>query len=204
MAKREGLGTSEPRMPSGAGGVLEQPADANCKPANRLVIRPSAILPPMLKLLRYTLAAIFLVASVGCLALWWRSMTRTDTLCGPNYVSPHQVVFIETQDGRAIVSMAETSQEAINAGLATYWQHRSSTPAASNSIHGFMERSNKLESLFFLSAIPEIFYFPLWYPALVFALAGVAALMIGRRFTVRTALIATTVVAALLGMVVAL
>jgi hypothetical protein len=46
--------------------------------------------------------------------------------------------------------------------------------------------------------------FPLWYPALVFALAGIGALRLGRRFTLRSAIIATAVVAGLLGMVVAL
>jgi hypothetical protein len=50
----------------------------------------------------------------------------------------------------------------------------------------------------------EIVHFPLWYPALIFALAGVAAMRLGRRFTLRSAIIATTVVAGLLGMVVAL
>ena len=47
-------------------------------------------------------------------------------------------------------------------------------------------------------------HFPLWYPALIFTLAGVATLRLGRRFTLRSAIIATTVVAGLLGMVVAL
>lgn len=47
-------------------------------------------------------------------------------------------------------------------------------------------------------------YFPLWYAALIFALAGVASLRLGRRFTIRSALIATTVVAGLLGMAVIL
>jgi len=47
-------------------------------------------------------------------------------------------------------------------------------------------------------------YFPLWYPALIFALAGVAALRLGRRFTIRSAIIATTVVASLLGIAVTL
>jgi hypothetical protein len=42
--------------------------------------------------------------------------------------------------------------------------------------------------------------FPLWYPALIFALAGVGVLRLGRRFTLRSAIIATTVVAGLLGM----
>ena len=46
--------------------------------------------------------------------------------------------------------------------------------------------------------------FPLWFPALVFALAGVGALRLDRRFTIRSAIIATTVVAGLLGMAVAL
>ncbi|MBA4107739.1 MAG: hypothetical protein C0485_18555 [Pirellula sp.] len=47
-------------------------------------------------------------------------------------------------------------------------------------------------------------YFPLWYPALVFALAGVGVLSFRRRFSIRSALICLTVVAALLGIVVAL
>ncbi|WP_232536147.1 hypothetical protein [Lacipirellula parvula] len=46
-------------------------------------------------------------------------------------------------------------------------------------------------------------YFPLWYPALVFALAGVGILRIGR-FTIRSALVGMTIVAVLLGMVVVL
>ena len=46
--------------------------------------------------------------------------------------------------------------------------------------------------------------FPLWYPALVFALAAVGVLRLGNAFTIRSALAGTTVVAALLGMVVAL
>ena len=50
----------------------------------------------------------------------------------------------------------------------------------------------------------EFVFFPLWYPALTFALAGVAALRLGRRFTLRSAIIATTVVAAILGMAVGL
>ncbi len=47
------------------------------------------------------------------------------------------------------------------------------------------------------------FFCPLWYPALIFALAGVASLRL-RRFTLRSALIAKTVLAGLLGMAVAL
>ena len=47
-------------------------------------------------------------------------------------------------------------------------------------------------------------HFPIWYPALIFALAGVAVLRFRRRFSIRSALVAVSVVAALLGMAVVL
>ena len=47
-------------------------------------------------------------------------------------------------------------------------------------------------------------YFPLWYPALVFALAGVGVIRFRRQFSIRSALIAFAVVAALLAMPLAL
>jgi hypothetical protein len=47
-------------------------------------------------------------------------------------------------------------------------------------------------------------HFAMWYPALVFALAAVAALRFRRQFSIRSALVAVTVVAALLGLVAAL
>jgi hypothetical protein len=52
--------------------------------------------------------------------------------------------------------------------------------------------------------LPFGIYFPLWYPSLIFALAGVASLRLGRRFTLRSAIIAMTVVAGLLGIAVIL
>ena len=47
-------------------------------------------------------------------------------------------------------------------------------------------------------------YFPIWYPTLVFALAGVAVLRFRRQFSNRSALVVVSVVAALLGMAVVL
>ena len=47
-------------------------------------------------------------------------------------------------------------------------------------------------------------YFPLWYPPLVFALGGVGVLRFRCQLSIRSALICVSVVAALLGMVVAL
>jgi hypothetical protein len=45
-------------------------------------------------------------------------------------------------------------------------------------------------------------YFPLWYPALIFALADVGVLRFRRQFFNRSALVVVSVVAALLGMAV--
>ena len=44
--------------------------------------------------------------------------------------------------------------------------------------------------------------FPLWYSALIFALAGVCVHRFRRQFSIRSALVAVSVVAALLGMAV--
>ena len=37
----------------------------------------------MVKFIRYALAAVCFAASVGCLALWWRSMSTRDVFIGP-------------------------------------------------------------------------------------------------------------------------
>jgi hypothetical protein len=55
-----------------------------------------------------------------------------------------------------------------------------------------------------IGRIASIVYFPLWYPALIFALAGVAALRVSRQFSIRTVLVAMTVAAALIGIAVIL
>jgi hypothetical protein len=42
-------------------------------------------------------------------------------------------------------------------------------------------------------------YFPLWYPAIVFASMGVGVLRLGDRFTIRSMILMTTVISLLLG-----
>ena len=145
----------------------------------------------MIKLLRYSLAAIFLAASIGCLALWWRSMSHREVFVGPNANSTNVGVQIEFSSGKALTAMVE------------------SAPAAFNEWHHFSIKT--LEPISDTLAPDRQFYwtgrivdFPLWYPILAFALAAVGILRLGRRFTIRSALIATTVVAALVGMVVTL
>ena len=151
---------------------------------------PSAILAAMLKALRYTLAAIFLAASVGCLALWWRSMNAPKVFDWDAY-SSNQRLTLMASDGtcilytspRTTIHVGMTTNEALRAAVVEFAIRR-------RVIGEFGRYDNTV-------------YFPLWYPALVFALAAVGILRIGR-FTIRSALIATTIAAGLLGMVVAL
>ena len=71
-------------------------------------------------------------------------------------------------------------------------------------LHEVIVASQYQEPLGHFGRYDHAIYFPLWYPALIFALAGVASLRFGRRFTLRSAIIATTVVAGLMGMAVGL
>jgi hypothetical protein len=143
----------------------------------------------MAKVIRYALATICFAASVGCLALWRRS----DKLLAVTYLGINLEFEVATDFGFASVYMNEGS------------------PSRQSSTWELTEL-DAWETPWFADELDEgrfgregnAVYFPLWYPVLVFALAAVAAMRVGRRFTLRSTLIATTIVAALLGMVVAL
>ena len=147
----------------------------------------------MLKAIRYTLAAICLAASVGCLALWWRSCSSMDQLLGPCHV-PGRSIYAESCTGYVSIGLMD---ELWGWG----WQYRAVALSAS-------DRKSQAEWVrrygqFGLSWPIQVVVFPLWYPALVFALVAVAAIRM-RRFTLRSALVGIGIVAALLGMAVAL
>lgn len=157
------------------------------------------------KLVRYGLAAICFAASIGCLALWQRSTTQQDVVVGPTYLSSRRGIMLDTVDG---------------VGLATIVFERPSSPNRQRFQRGWeylarpeVVMAGRREQLtpmfaqsgrFLFSLEDEMAYFPLWYPALVFALAGVGVLRFRRQFTIRSALIVTTIVAALIGMTVVL
>jgi hypothetical protein len=148
----------------------------------------------MLKAIRYTLAAMCLAASLGCLALWWRSTLYLDNAL---VITRSVVVQLTSFQGSCRIF--------INANRP-------------NSAAAFQLKVNSLEVDYPLSpgirstpkdtrqfrANAGSAKFPLWYAALVFALAAVAAIRIGRQFTLRSALAGMSVVAILLGMVVAM
>jgi hypothetical protein len=150
----------------------------------------------MLTYLRYALATFCFAASVGCLALWWRSNTFLDRLEGTDPFGTASIHF-SSQKGSFCYAVIDNP----NLRGMDEWS--------------YFSREVEKHGQFVLSARPKGFsrftsdtsvevFFPLWYPALIFALAGVGVLRLGRRFTLRSAIIATTVVAGLLGMAVGL
>ena len=139
----------------------------------------------MIKAIRYTLAAICLAASVGCLALWWRSMSATMMVTWKP--STFRLTSLEAEMGRCYLG-----SELDPSGLPPDWRWRTRFNGPEN----WHDKFGKVPQRAFV-------YFPLWFPALVFALASAAAIRI-RRFTLRSALVGIGVVAVLLGMVVAL
>jgi hypothetical protein len=147
----------------------------------------------MLKYLRYALATLCFAASVGCLALWWRSGSTTDLAISPYEVSPLRTLALKSAGGRL------TLCHFVHRANQVDWRSIS-MPASDDPTLAFLPDD---PTDWFGHHLKD-YYFPHWYPALVFALAGVASLRLGRRFTLRSVIIATTAVAVLLGMAVIL
>ena len=156
----------------------------------------------MLTYLRYALATFCFAASVGCLALWWRSTVYRDLLFMQACSPPFSRLSVLTIDGLASVGMhAIDSHQFVAFSL----QHDSALIQKLKLAPEVQVRL-KRDGVFAATSRGQSagVLFPLWYPALIFALFGVTALRLGRRFTLRSAIIAMTVVAGLLGMAVAL
>ena len=149
----------------------------------------------MAKFIRYALATIFFTASVACLALWWRSYTIRDMTFGPSPRRP-DAFYLETFRG-SIVSAYLSPVISANAPAMQAWGY-SAEPIPSD--FEFID-ARRTPVANFGRTTTGGYYFPLWYAALIFALAGIAALRFRRQFSIRSALIAMAVIAALLGMV---
>ena len=141
----------------------------------------------MLTYLRYALATFCFAASVGCLALWG---TIKD---GCHYSVVADVLTLTIDRKTVDIGLLENP-------AAAHWSFSDwePVPGAVHEIEGHIA----LHGAF--GRFRHSIYFPLWYPALIFALAGVAALRFRRQFSIRSALIAVSIVAALLGMAAAL
>jgi hypothetical protein len=73
----------------------------------------------MLRFLRYALATVCFAASVGCLALWWRSVRHPEALEGPAAVLQNRTIYLEFCDGYALTSLG--SEDASQPNLSE-WQ----------------------------------------------------------------------------------
>jgi hypothetical protein len=145
----------------------------------------------MAKFIRYALAYVCFAASVGCLALWCWNVARRE-LDNARFSVASTTFTVDVCEGIAAVR-SEVALPSDRFGQARSYTITDIAPFAN-----IMRQQGRF------GTIGPAFFFPLWYPALIFALAGVASLRFGRRFTIRSAIIATTVVAGLLGMVVTL
>ena len=100
------------------------------------------------------------------------------------------MVYVETARPNVItLKLGYCSPQSLSRFPYPSWPHRSPT--------GF---DNAVEGKQF-GWWGEKVYFPIWYPALIFALAGISVLYFHRQFSIRSAMVATTIVAALIGMV---
>ncbi|BBO32910.1 hypothetical protein [Lacipirellula parvula] len=145
--------------------------------------------------LRYALATTCFVLSVACLGLWgWASADRDFYWSYP--LASEKVV---VQSANGMVTLGKIPSFSRRSGIELYFFNV--REEARFEKLGYPEGGD--EKVGWFGAVGPFYYFPLWYPILVFTLAGIGALRLGR-FTLRSALIATTVVAGLLGMAAAL
>jgi hypothetical protein len=129
--------------------------------------------------------------------LWWRSLGHADQwevdrLAFSPALSRAGVSYL----GYISVAVVPTSTSVVKNG----WRFKSEQV---DSEHASSVR-NAIESSGRFGTSDTGVYFPLWYPALIFAIAAVAALRLRRQFSISSTLAAVSIVAVLLGMVVAL
>ncbi|QDT71711.1 hypothetical protein [Lacipirellula limnantheis] len=146
----------------------------------------------MLKYIRYSFAAPFFAASVACLALWGWSKWNEPQIEGLFYFRSANSLSAELSNGRARFAIG------VRSNGRSGW-YRMSTVMTELQLQSERKWNRRMFSL-----RGRTIKFPLWYPALVFALASVGVLRFRRQFSIRSALVAATVVAALIGIAVAL
>jgi hypothetical protein len=145
----------------------------------------------MTKFLRYALTTFCFAASVGCLGLWRRSYTVYEQIYCQSPISS-DVIYFSAFLGAVYIGPADARTVAITWRYAPRVIADMDIPADAG--YGPTQ----------FGWYGTGYHFPLWYPALIFALAGVGVLRFRRQFSIRSALVATTVVAALVGMAVIL
>lgn len=155
------------------------------------------------KFIRYALATVCFAASVGCLALWARSHRHRDVVMGPSAVFPGRVLGCDALAGIASVQLVP--QQSVPVTLWTEWVHYvQQTSEWDRELLEQFARENGRFGMVEGGETGKGVRFPLWYPALALALAGVGVLRSRWKFSIRSAMIVVSAVAALMGIAVAL
>ncbi len=153
----------------------------------------------MVKFFRYSLAALCLTASVGCLALWGWSHYYQFFVARP-IAGSGRVFQAAIYSGTAAVGFYPRQISGFPLTAPPNWEF-AAVPMNDGNLAGDLD-VGRMPRFQFIEA--GGIYFPLWYPALIFALAGVGVLRFRRQFSIRSALICMSVVASLFGMAVIL
>ena len=144
--------------------------------------------------IRYALAALYFTASVGCLALWGLIAARPNSAHFAIFVLYPLTIEVQFCDGEAKIALLRRFRRTVSGLVRTF-----STGVLDGVYPTQFGRTIKYQTNGFRSV-----FFPLRFPALMFALAGIGVLRFRRQFSIRSTLIATTVVAVLIAMAVTL
>ena len=141
--------------------------------------------------LRYALTTVCFAPCLGCLALWGWSLKNPQHVLYAGLSTEWIESRVQLWDVVAEVGVAAPIVAPPPKYLWYEFTFMGEKPAGWGAGDNFGVTQNSI-------------YFPLWYPALIFALAGVGVLRFRRQFSIRSIMIATTIVASLIGMAVTL
>lgn len=156
----------------------------------------------MASFIRYAIAAFFFAASVSCLALWlWTRLDSTRRLVVQHVRPPPTTTYflLECMVGQAALNVIQDDF------IGPYWRVQVAETPAEGIAH--FERNLQGSGTLYAEELYDgrsHYGCPLWYASLIFALAGGGVICFRRQFSIRSAMIATTVVAALVGVAVML
>ena len=143
----------------------------------------------VMRFLRYTLATLCFAASVGGFAFWWVGLSVDSRFILPQYLQPNRLLLLECCAG--VVVMTSADQIGLPVDAFQSIPHNSDVRLAA--LKSRIARDGQFGS------VGRTLYVPLWYPALGAASLGAGLLLFDRRFTIRSTIITTSVVAIWLG-----
>jgi hypothetical protein len=149
----------------------------------------------MLKFTRHAAFVVLALLSVTFVGLWLRSFYRLDAGVGPCYLVSERSLAVYSYAGKMEVGLLDDS----TAAPRPPWR------LASCEIPQQFELAAKKRKWYFRAVDRTEWELscPTWFPGAITGLLAVTVLRFNRRFSVRSAMVATTAIAVLLGMIVA-